>query len=104
MSVKLLEINAVRPSLPTRSLPLKVQESHIIYPPQCPDFTQTGPALQSVIDDLFAAAVRVAVKPFFSPLDAVAGENIAEGIESLSVKDARDGLRKVLETEVSRAW
>ncbi|KAM0754721.1 TTL-domain-containing protein [Meredithblackwellia eburnea MCA 4105] len=71
----------------------------------CPDFTQTGPALQSVIDHLFAETVRVAVVPFFEieGLDAEL-EKLEIGEENGNGEWDGVGLRKVLEVQVSRAW
>ncbi|KAL8278567.1 hypothetical protein RQP46_009059 [Phenoliferia psychrophenolica] len=77
----------------------------------CPDFTQTGPALQSVIDDLFASTVKVAVVPFFRALDRAEGgeeEELSEELEKLDVEEGYEvcvgGLRRVLKMETSRAW
>lgn len=71
----------------------------------CPDFTQTGVELQSVIDDLFAQTLQVAVVPFFTTPTADPApevDDLAAGVErTLKISG---GLRQVLEMEVSRAW
>ncbi|KAK4058085.1 putative tubulin--tyrosine ligase pby1 [Microbotryomycetes sp. JL221] len=66
----------------------------------CPDFGQTGVELQNVIDHLFKETVDKVVVPFFGSDDAVAG-----GLSKLTMDNGgRDGLRQVLDMQVSRAW
>ncbi|GAA5865512.1 hypothetical protein JCM8547_001272 [Rhodosporidiobolus lusitaniae] len=76
----------------------------------CPDFGQTGAALQSIIDHLFSCTIETAVKPFFARQDGAGGrregeeeEELVETFERLQVGGSK-GLKKVLEMEISRAW
>ncbi|BGP12675.1 hypothetical protein JCM10213_008812 [Rhodosporidiobolus nylandii] len=71
----------------------------------CPDFGQTGAALQSIIDHLFSCTLSVAVKPFFARQEGAALEEdaLVDTFEHLEVGGTR-GLKEVLRMEISRAW
>ncbi|GAA5841998.1 hypothetical protein JCM3766R1_005718 [Sporobolomyces carnicolor] len=89
----------------------------------CPDFAQTGPALQSIISNLFASTIEVAVSPFFASASDDKAAQIQHGegreggrldddggqleaaFEQMGLVDAkRGGLKKVLDVQVSKAW
>jgi hypothetical protein len=79
-----------------------------LHCPQCPDFGQTGAALQSIIDHLFSCTVSTAVKPFFASKDSSSSEGEKEDVlvdtfERLNVGGSK-GLKEVLRMEISRAW
>ncbi|GAA6036636.1 hypothetical protein JCM8097_001264 [Rhodosporidiobolus ruineniae] len=75
----------------------------------CPDFGQTGAALQSIIDHLFSCTLETAVKPFFAAQDAAAAgsakeeDALVDTFERLDVGGSR-GLKEVLRMEISKAW
>ncbi|GAA5916810.1 hypothetical protein JCM6882_004176 [Rhodosporidiobolus microsporus] len=71
----------------------------------CPDFGQTGAALQSIIDHLFSCTLETAVKPFFSrtEVDGAKEGGLVETFERLEVGGSR-GLKEVLRMEISKAW
>ncbi|GAA5907944.1 uncharacterized protein JCM6883_004068 [Sporobolomyces salmoneus] len=70
----------------------------------CPDFAQTGETLQGIISNLFSETIKVAVKPFFEDDDEGEEETVEEAFEALEVSGRRDGLKKVLDVQVSKAW
>ncbi|GAA5972336.1 hypothetical protein JCM11641_002414 [Rhodosporidiobolus odoratus] len=77
----------------------------------CPDFGQTGAALQSIIDHLFSCTLSVAVKPFFQRQEtggqkvtaAADVEGLVETFEQLDAGGSR-GLKEVVRMEISKAW
>ncbi|KDE06070.1 tubulin-tyrosine ligase [Microbotryum lychnidis-dioicae p1A1 Lamole] len=85
----------------------------------CPDFGQTGPKLQSVIDHLFASTLDELVIPYFKrqehdlptsvePRDAYASaepQTPSKALQGLILEETtQPGLRKVLAMEISKAW
>lgn len=64
---------------------------------QCPDFSQTGADLQSVIANLFESTIKTAVLPYFSS----SSDGIADDTATLSLDNS---LKRVLKMKVSRAW
>ncbi|GAA5826902.1 hypothetical protein JCM11251_002151 [Rhodosporidiobolus azoricus] len=71
----------------------------------CPDFGQTGAALQSIIDHLFSCTLETAVKPFFAKSSEGGEEEdaLVETFERLDIGGSR-GLKEVLRMEISKAW
>ncbi|BGO99256.1 putative tubulin--tyrosine ligase pby1 [Rhodotorula toruloides] len=71
----------------------------------CPDFSQTGPELQSIVDHLFACTLDIAVKPFFARRDLTepSQDDLVDTFERLDVGGSR-GLKEVLRMQVRKAF
>ncbi|KAK4703299.1 tubulin---tyrosine ligase, partial [Phenoliferia sp. Uapishka_3] len=69
----------------------------------CPDFSQTGLALQSVINNLFEETLKVAVVPFFGKIDDGGDAELDGQFDQLGITEGKNGtgnLRKVMEMQV----